>query len=88
MPDQHRELILQWRANADTNKVREWLKERGIDFMAMHSGLLICGNKELLNQHLQISLDDITPPARIPIPAALENDVTSIMLPSPRHIHA
>jgi hypothetical protein len=88
MSEQHVELILQWKANADTNRVRDWLKQRGIGFMEMQSGLLIFGNKGTFDQHLSVALDDITPPAQIPVPPQLQNDVTSIMLPSPRRPYA
>jgi hypothetical protein len=75
---------LQWKADADTDKVRDWLKQRGIDFMEMQTGLLIFGRKGILDRHLSVSLDDITPPAQVPVPLQLQNDVMSIMLPSPR----
>ena len=84
MSEQHVELILQWKADADTDKVRDWLKERGIDFMPMQSGLLIFGNRETFDRELSVSLDDIKPPAQISVPLQLQNDVLSIMLPSPR----
>jgi hypothetical protein len=88
MSEQHVELILQWKAGADTNKVRDWLKQRGIGFMEMQSGLLIFSDKETFDQHLSVSLDNITPPTQIPVPPQLQNDVASIMLPSPRRLHA
>ena len=88
MSEQHVELILQWKADADTNRVRDWLKERGIDFMPMQAGLLIFGKKETFDRNLSVSLDDITPPSQIPIPVQLQNDVTSIMLPTPRRPYA
>jgi hypothetical protein len=88
MPEQYVELILQWKADADTDKVRNWLKQNGISFMEMQSGLLIFGDKGIFDRHLSVCLDDITPPAQIPIPPQLQNDVTSIMLPSPRRSHA
>jgi hypothetical protein len=87
MSEQHVELILQWKADADTDKVRDWLKERGIDFMPMQSGLLIFGNRETFDRELSVSLDDIKPPAQIPVPLRLQKDVLSIMLPSPRRLY-
>jgi hypothetical protein len=87
MSEQYVELMLVWKANADTDKVRNWLKQRGIGFTEMQAGLLIFGNRGILDQHLSVSLDDITPPSQIPVPLALQNDVKSIMLPSPRRPH-
>jgi hypothetical protein len=88
MSEQHVELILQWEADANTDRVRDWLRQRGIGFMPMQSGLLIFGNKGTFDQHLSVSLDNITPPAQIPVPPELQNDVKSIMLPSPRRPYA
>jgi hypothetical protein len=87
MSEEYVELILQWSASADTDRVRDWLKQRGIGFIEMQTGLLIFGNRGLLDQHLSVSLEDIRPPAQIPVPAPLQDDVTSIMLPSPRRPH-
>ena len=87
MSEEYVELILQWNASADKDRMRNWLKQRGIGFMEMQTGLLIFGNRGLLDQHLSVSLEDIRPPAQIPVPPSLQNDVTSIMLPSPRRPH-
>jgi hypothetical protein len=88
MSQEYVELILQWSASADKDRVRFWLKQRGIGFIEMQTGLLISGSCELLDQHLSVSLENIRPPAQIPVPPPLQNDVTSIMLPSPRRPHA
>jgi len=88
MSEQHVELILQWKAGANTDRVRDWLNRRGIGFMEMVSGLLIFGNKGILGQHLPVGLDDITPPAQIPVPPELQNDVMSIMFRSPPRPYA
>jgi hypothetical protein len=88
MSEQYVELILQWRANANMDKVRDWLRQRGIGFMEMQSGLLIFGDKRSLEKHVRISLDGITAPAHVPVPQELQSDVTTIMLPGARHLHA
>jgi hypothetical protein len=87
MSEEYVELILQWSSSADTDRVRDWLKQRGIGFIEMQTGLLIFGSRGLLDQHLSVSLEDVRPPAQIPVPPGLQNDVTSIMLPSPRRPH-
>jgi hypothetical protein len=87
MSEEYVELILQWSARTDKDRVRDWLRQRGIGFTEMQTGLLIFGNRGLLDQHLSVSLEDIRPPAQVPIPPPLQNDVTSIMLPSPRRPH-
>jgi hypothetical protein len=90
MSEQHVELFLKWKANADSHKVRDWLTQRGIGFKEMpkEPGVVVLASKRLLDQHLEISLDDIRPPAEIPVPKELESDVASIILPSPRRIRA
>jgi hypothetical protein len=88
MGERYVELILQWRAGTDAAMVRDWLKQRDIGFMEMRSGLLIFGDTKTLDRHLSVSLDNITPPAEIPVPSQLQPDVTSILLPRPRRHHA
>jgi hypothetical protein len=83
MPEGHVELILQWKVGADTDRVCNWLKERGIEFDSMKSGLLISGDKEIFNRHLAIRVDDTGPSAQLPVPPQLQNDVTSIMFRKP-----
>jgi hypothetical protein len=36
MPEGYVELILQWKDDADKDRVCNWLKDRGIEFVPMH----------------------------------------------------
>ena len=82
MSEEYVELILQWSARADTNRVRDWLKQRGIGFTEMQAGLLIFGNRALLDQHLSVSLEDIRPLAQIPVPPPTEGKFFYALTPS------
>ena len=84
MADDYVELFLTWGSAPDQAAVRAWLEQRQLSTTKMKSGLLLLGTKHAIEHAFAISLDDLQPPAELPVPAELKDQVASINLPRPR----
>lgn len=88
MGQDHLELVLKLRPNGNRSRVRSYFEDRGLPLMTMASGFLLSGSQEQLAKALQTSPGKLAPPADVPVPDDLAQDVELVTVPRPRSYHA
>ena len=87
MADDYIELFLKWTRSADTQVARQWLERRGLAVIPMKAGALLSGTKSQIEQVFAVCLNNIKPPAKLPVPSELSKHVEAVTLPEPRSYH-
>lgn len=80
------EAILAWGERGPSPAVEHWLAERGLRCLSMRAGLLITGGQHDFEAAFNTSLQNVEPPADLPVPAEFRGIVSAITIPKPRHI--
>ena len=88
MTNDYVELFLKLNPGANQDVVRRWLEEHNLSSTKMKSGLLLLGTKTAIENAFSVSLENLQPPAELPIPSELKGHVASITFPKPRSYHA
>jgi len=84
MANDYIELFLKWAPGANEADVESWLKQHQLSSAKMIEGLLLSGTKAAIENAFSVSLDNLQPPAELPVPSELKPHVASITLPKPR----
>jgi hypothetical protein len=62
MSEQYIESSLTWKPNAAGSRTWQWLRDLGLGFIEMKTGLLLTGNRTERERHFKISLDSKSRP--------------------------
>ena len=84
MADDYIELFLKWAPGANQAAVLTWLKQHQLSSAKMIAGLLVSGTKAAIENAFSVSLDNLQPPAELPVPGELKLQVASVTFPKPR----
>lgn len=87
MAQEQLELVLKLRAGGNAQLVRRRMEEAGFTVMDMKSGYLLMGTRAQVEKVLSIRLEDFKPPADLPVPPDIADDIAGIALPVPRSYH-
>jgi hypothetical protein len=87
LADDYIELFVKWTPNTITDSARRWLEQRGFMVTPMKSGVLLLGTRNQIEKAFSVSLENIKPPANLPVPTELRDYVDSITIPKPRSYH-
>src|SRR5262245_5450741 len=77
MPD-HVEAVLIWSEKGASDKVAIWLGQHGFTVAAMRRGLLVSGDRKTFETVFKVSLNNSDGDVALPVPAAIQEAVSSI----------
>ncbi len=84
MENDYIEAVLIWSETGRSEAAVRWFADHSFTTMSMKAGLLIAGSRACLEEAFNVDLAVSEPPITLPVPEALRESVSSIIIPKPR----